>query len=619
MTVVHVLGTHGVPAAYGGFETAAQEVGLFLRDRGWDVVVYCQLPGEGPTTQDEWRGLTRVNIREPREGWRGTAAFDLTCVRHVLAHAGPDDVCLTFGYNTGVFNVAQRLRGIPNVINMDGMEWTRRRWGLATQGILLGNERMAGLVGDVLIADHPVISDYLRRHFGSSPRPDHHLRRPHRRRRTDGAGRGRSGLTPGAFATMICRPIPENSCLEIVRAWSARSRGIPLVVLGDYQPDDPYHRAVQAAAGDEVRFLGAVLRPGRRGLPATALRGSTSTGTPWAAPTRRSSRRWRRATRWSRDDNVYNTWVAGEGALYFGDEAELDAHLGAALDPDVGRRLGDARAGTVRGRVHLGADRHPVRTGTAAGDGPTRTTTRGQDAGMTRIALVGLGKMGLSHLSLVRPRRTSTWWVSATPPGTSSTSSASTPGCRRTPTTPRCCVTATPDAVIVATPTHLHAADGPRGARARHPRVLREAARARPGGGRGARAARPGEGAGHPGRLPQPLRRLVPRGQAAARPRRDRHGAWRPRRGLRPGRRAQAGRPLLAQSRRGSGGGCLYDYAAHPLDLLTWYLGDPESVVGSPPHQHLLRRDRRRRRRHAAYADATASSSSTGRTSRSAR
>ena len=38
--------------------------------------------------------------------------------------------------------------------------------GAAPQGILLGNERIAGFVGDVLIADHPVISDYLRRHFG---------------------------------------------------------------------------------------------------------------------------------------------------------------------------------------------------------------------------------------------------------------------------------------------------------------------------------------------------------------------------------------------------------------------------------------------------------------------
>ncbi len=83
-----------------------------------------------------------------------------------MAAHQPGDVWLTFGYNTGVYDVLPRLRGIPNVINMDGMEWTRKRWGLAKQGILLANERLAGWVGDVLIADHPVIATYLRRHFG---------------------------------------------------------------------------------------------------------------------------------------------------------------------------------------------------------------------------------------------------------------------------------------------------------------------------------------------------------------------------------------------------------------------------------------------------------------------
>jgi glycosyltransferase involved in cell wall biosynthesis len=183
-----------------------------------------------------------------------------------------------------------------------------------------------------------VISDYLRRHFGSS-RVQTITYGAHTVDDAPTAPVEALGLTPGAFATMICRPIPENSCLEIVRAWSARSRGLPLVVLGDYQPDDPYHRAVQAAAGDEVRFLGAVHDPvvvgSLRRHGRVYLHGHTVGGTnpslveAMAAGNAVVARR-----------NVYNTWVAGEGALYFGDEAELDAHLGAALDPEVGRRLG---------------------------------------------------------------------------------------------------------------------------------------------------------------------------------------------------------------------------------------------------------------------------------------
>ena len=58
---VRVLGTHGVPANYGGFETAAEKVGLHLSAAGRRVIVYCQRPGEARIIHGEWRGLKRDN------------------------------------------------------------------------------------------------------------------------------------------------------------------------------------------------------------------------------------------------------------------------------------------------------------------------------------------------------------------------------------------------------------------------------------------------------------------------------------------------------------------------------------------------------------------------------
>ena len=123
---VRILGTHGFPAAYGGFETAAENIAVFLRDQGWRVIVYCQSDGDGPIVEDVWRGIERVTIPVGPDGWKGTSLFDLKSIRHASRF---DDVCLTFGYNTAVFNALQRRKGIPNVINMDGIEWSRARWG----------------------------------------------------------------------------------------------------------------------------------------------------------------------------------------------------------------------------------------------------------------------------------------------------------------------------------------------------------------------------------------------------------------------------------------------------------------------------------------------------------
>ncbi|KQZ85176.1 glycosyl transferase [Microbacterium sp. Root166] len=350
VSTVRILGTHGVPAGYGGFETAAENIGLYLRDRGWAVEVYCQLSGSGPIETDEWNGLKRTLIHEPKEGWRGTSAFDLTSVRHAVAAHEPGDVWLTFGYNTGVFDVVPRLRGIPNVINMDGMEWTRRRWGLIKQGILLANERLAGWVGDVLIADHPVIATYLRRHFGR--RRVHTITYgAHEVTEATAQPVEELGLRPGRYAMVVCRPIPENSILEIVTAWSAQERGMPLVVVGPYGQEDPYHVQVQAAASSEVVFPGAIFEQDRlqslRFHSALYIHGHTVGGTNPSLVEAMAA-----GNAIVAHDNAYNSWVAGPENAYFSDAEDL-APLLTSLLADEGRRLRMGQASRARFRAEF--------------------------------------------------------------------------------------------------------------------------------------------------------------------------------------------------------------------------------------------------------------------------
>lgn len=336
---VRVLGTHGVPAAYGGFETAAENVGLFLRDQGWRVIVYCQVPGRGPATEDTWNGLERINIPVGREGWLGTSEFDLRSILHASRHR---DVCLTFGYNTAIFNTLQRIRRIPNVINMDGIEWSRARWGKARQAILWTNERIACWVGNDLIADHPVIEEYLATRakrsklttitYGAHALAD---------AATDAVTA--RGLTPGQYLTLICRPIPENSILELVMGFSAERRGHRLAILGNYTPDtDDYHRAVVEAASDEVDFLGAIYDPDEvaalRFHSSGYLHGHTVGGTN---PSLVEALAVGNAV--VAHDNPYNRWVAGDGALYFETAADAADCIGQLLsDGELRRRLGAA-------------------------------------------------------------------------------------------------------------------------------------------------------------------------------------------------------------------------------------------------------------------------------------
>lgn len=336
---VRILGTHGVPANYGGFETAAEHIGLHLRERGWRVIVYTQVVGTGPLSEDIWNGLERVLVPTVREGWHGTSEFDFRSVLHASRHR---DLCLTFGYNTAVFNILQRVRRIPNVINMDGIEWQRAKWGFFERTLFRINERIGLIVGDELIADHPVIEDYLATK----------VRRSKLVTITYGADAVLSaptdpvisrGLTPAGYLTLICRPVPENSILELVTAFSSEHRGHTLAVLGNYSPEtDAYHRAVMDAAGDEVVFLGGIYDP----LALAALRfhasgylhGHTVGGTNPSLVEALAA-----GNAIVAHDNPYNRWVAGDGAIYFttGQDA-ADGISKVLADASLRTALGEA-------------------------------------------------------------------------------------------------------------------------------------------------------------------------------------------------------------------------------------------------------------------------------------
>lgn len=333
---VRILGTHGVPAGYGGFETAAENVARYLVEHGWRVIVYCQTDHGGPTFEDEWEGIERVNISVPDKGWLGTSKFDWLSIRHAVKHG---DLCLTFGYNTALFNIRQRLKRIPNVINMDGIEWSRSRWGKSRQAILYVNERIGCWVGDELIADHPELNTYLRTRaparkittitYGAHPVT-----------KASSAPLEALGLQPGAYFNLIARPIPENSILEIVQGFSSKARNAKLVLLGNYDyAADSYHRDVIDAASDEVVFPGAIYDPASvqsiRYHSAGYLHGHTVGGTNPSLVEALAAGNPVLA-----HDNKYNRWVAGEAALYFETAEDVSAAVERLLtEPDLGQQL----------------------------------------------------------------------------------------------------------------------------------------------------------------------------------------------------------------------------------------------------------------------------------------
>lgn len=324
---LRILGIRGVPAAHGGFETFAERLAPYLVERGWRVIVYCQQEGREPLRQDVWKGVERVHIAVAGDGPASTIRFDWASTLHAAKH---DDLCLVLGYNTAAFMAALRMRGVTSVINMDGIEWSRAKWGPVAKTWFWLNERAGAWLGNYLVADHPEIAKHLATRASSSK--IHTIAYgADRIAQADAAPVQVLGLVPGQYVTVIARPEPENSLLEIVRAFSRRRRGKQLAVLGNYAATNAYHQEVKRAASDEVRFLGAIydhaVVSALRFHSAAYVHGHRVGGTNPSLVEALGAGNAVLA-----HDNPFNRWVAGPGAAYFGDESAAAVQFDQLLD-----------------------------------------------------------------------------------------------------------------------------------------------------------------------------------------------------------------------------------------------------------------------------------------------
>ena len=346
---VLILGTRGVPAAHGGFESFAEKLALFLAERGWRVTVYCQqdvATVTGRFVTDIWRGVERVTVQVAEQGARGTIAFDW----HSTQHASREDgVCLVLGYNTAIFMALLRWRGKKILINMDGIEWRRPKWSAPVRAWFYLNEWLGAWLGHRLVADHPAIEDHLatrrpRGNIAMIPYGGDEITA------ASAAPLAALGLSPQKYLVSIARIEPDNSILPMVQAFSRKPRGAKLVVLGALETGNAYHAAIKAAASEEVLFPGAIYDK----AAVQALRfharaychGHTVGGTN---PSLVESLWCGNAVLAHR--NRFNQWTAGAEQFFFADTEECERMIERVLTDDIAV----ARAGRMA-RLRAAAD-----------------------------------------------------------------------------------------------------------------------------------------------------------------------------------------------------------------------------------------------------------------------
>jgi glycosyltransferase involved in cell wall biosynthesis len=264
-----ILGTRGVPAAYGGFETFAEQLSTRLAARGHDVTVFGR-EGNVPARLHlaRWRGVRVVVLPAPRSKHLETVLHTLRAAR-VAAREGFDVVFLC---NSANFLALPLLRagGARTALLIDGIESARRKWGLAGRSFYRIAERIGPRLADATIAD----CDVIRRIYQArgAPRVERIAYGAEPPRATGTAALERIGIRPGGYVLYVSRLEPENNADVVIEAYRRARPARDLVVVGDAPYADAYKaRLRDLAAGDpRIHFTGYLFGEGYDELRAHA-------------------------------------------------------------------------------------------------------------------------------------------------------------------------------------------------------------------------------------------------------------------------------------------------------------------------------------------------------------
>lgn len=248
---IALIGTRGVPARYGGFETCAEELGRRLVERGHCVTVYCR-NSYYEEKADRYLGMRLVHLPNLRKKSLDTLSHTFLSVLHALWQ--DYDVFMVFNAANSPALLPARLMNKKIAINPDGLEWKRGKWGGIARRYYKFSEWLSTKLADRIVADSNGISEYYRAAYGvesthiaygayvfESRRPE--LLAPF-------------GVRPGKYLMQVTRFEPENNPLLTIQAYKRLKTDKKLVLVGGVPYESEYSRRVaREADGNENIIL----------------------------------------------------------------------------------------------------------------------------------------------------------------------------------------------------------------------------------------------------------------------------------------------------------------------------------------------------------------------------
>ena len=255
---IALVGTRGIPAKYGGFETFAEQLSIRLAQRGHRVTVYCR----ERYPERSFQGVSLTSLPTIRHKYFDTIAHTFLSTLWLLAHRA--DIALYCNAANAIFTPLPRMIGIPVVLNVDGIERRRKKWNALAKAWYLMSEYLATVFPTRIVTDAETIKQYYLERYGKESTfisygadvdpatTDETLRQ--------------LGLEKQRYFLYVSRLEPENHALEVREAFEAVKTDLKLAIVGDAPYATEYIRRVRDTKDPRVIVPGAIYGQGYREL-----------------------------------------------------------------------------------------------------------------------------------------------------------------------------------------------------------------------------------------------------------------------------------------------------------------------------------------------------------------
>lgn len=252
---IGVYGARGVPSTYSGYETFLTLLLPELARRGDRVTMYCRSGEE--FSNEPWQDVNRTVL--PAIPGKNFSTLSHGLVAGIAARLARHDVVLVVNVANALYCALSRYTGQAVVLNVDGQEWLRGKWGKGARTIFFRSAQLSRRCAHALIADGAAMADIYRDEFDSDTTVIPYCVTNGQWSKSTAAV-AKAALEPYRYLLIAGRHNPENNIDRIAAAYAETDHPLPLVVLGTANYDSPVtaNIAALAARDDRIRMLGHV-------------------------------------------------------------------------------------------------------------------------------------------------------------------------------------------------------------------------------------------------------------------------------------------------------------------------------------------------------------------------